>query len=360
MIGRLRRRRPVRRLRRERRALPRPPLRRSLRRRRAGWPRNPPGDRPLLKRDESPFNELVARVLSFDYLGALASPSSSRCCWRRIWGWCAPASSSACSTWRWRCGPWRSFREQARARIGFAGCRRGRGALPCGGLVGPPAQPRGRGLDATPTTSSTPRTRLPAHRGDALARRHPPLPQPELQFSSKDEYRYHEALVHPGLAGLAPCRACWCSAAATARGARNPQVSEHRDGHAGRSRPGDDAVVFLASLLRQLNGDALNSPKVTVINGRCRPAGFDDHGDTFDFNRDFPIPRIQHRQALLGAVLSACCGRISALACRLVVQATSPLLPRPSPFWTVVATLADAGLKTALCMRWLPSFGEWG
>ena len=38
-----------------------------------------------------------------------------------------------------------------------------------------------------------------------------------LQFSSADEYRYHEALVHPALA-LAPGRraACSCSAAATA------------------------------------------------------------------------------------------------------------------------------------------------
>jgi spermidine synthase len=36
-----------------------------------------------------------------------------------------------------------------------------------------------------------------------------------LQFSSRDEYRYHEALVHPV---LQPCRgpACWCWAAATA------------------------------------------------------------------------------------------------------------------------------------------------
>ncbi len=38
-----------------------------------------------------------------------------------------------------------------------------------------------------------------------------------LQFSSRDEYRYHEALVHPGLVGGARCRgACWCWAVAMA------------------------------------------------------------------------------------------------------------------------------------------------
>ena len=37
-----------------------------------------------------------------------------------------------------------------------------------------------------------------------------------LQFSSRDEYRYHEALVHPGLVGARRHRrACSCSAAAT-------------------------------------------------------------------------------------------------------------------------------------------------
>jgi spermidine synthase len=36
-----------------------------------------------------------------------------------------------------------------------------------------------------------------------------------LQFSSRDEYRYHEALVHPGLASLPEHGACWYWAAAT-------------------------------------------------------------------------------------------------------------------------------------------------
>jgi spermidine synthase len=37
-----------------------------------------------------------------------------------------------------------------------------------------------------------------------------------LQFSSRDEYRYHEALVHPVLKRCRGRSACWCWAAATA------------------------------------------------------------------------------------------------------------------------------------------------
>ena len=37
-----------------------------------------------------------------------------------------------------------------------------------------------------------------------------------LQFSSRDEYRYHEALVHPAMAARPAAHdACWSSAAAT-------------------------------------------------------------------------------------------------------------------------------------------------
>ena len=51
-----------------------------------------------------------------------------------------------------------------------------------------------------------------------------------LQFSSHDEYRYHEALVHPGLAALPAGRsACWCWAAATGwRCARSSSIRKSR------------------------------------------------------------------------------------------------------------------------------------
>ena len=37
-----------------------------------------------------------------------------------------------------------------------------------------------------------------------------------LQFSSRDEYRYHEALIHPGLSAIPRHGGCWCWAEETA------------------------------------------------------------------------------------------------------------------------------------------------
>ena len=42
-----------------------------------------------------------------------------------------------------------------------------------------------------------------------------------------------------------------------------------------------------------------------------------------------------------------------------VIQATSPFYARKS-FWCIVATLEDAGLRTAPYHAYVPSFGEWG
>ena len=66
-----------------------------------------------------------------------------------------------------------------------------------------------------------------------------------LQFSSRDEYRYHEALVHPGLAAL-PGRAARAGARRRRRpgGARGPALRARRARHAGRPRSGDDAAVL--------------------------------------------------------------------------------------------------------------------
>src|SRR6185369_18067850 len=88
-----------------------------------------------------------------------------------------------------------------------------------------------------------------------------------LQFSSRDEYRYHEALVHPGLGALPH--------------ARRVLVLGGGDGLAVREilkYPGVESVTLVDldpemtklfsthPLLVQLNRGSLTSPKVHVIN----------------------------------------------------------------------------------------------
>ena len=69
-----------------------------------------------------------------------------------------------------------------------------------------------------------------------------------LQFSSRDEYRYHEALVHPGLA-CAAGRAARAGAGRRRRtgGSRNFEVPVGGADHAGGSRSGDDGLFTTQS-----------------------------------------------------------------------------------------------------------------
>ncbi len=181
-----------------------------------------------------------------------------------------------------------------------------------------------------------------------------------LQFSSTDEYRYHEALVHPGLATLP--------------GARRVLVLGGGDGLAVREilkYPQIEAVTLVdldpamtglfsrAPLLRQLNGDALHSPKLTVVNA---DAGrwLEENSEYYDFIvADFPDPTAYAIGKLYSTAFYRLVDKHLAAHGRLVVQTTSPFYARRS-FWTVAATLEAAGLRTAAYHALVPSFGEWG
>src|SRR5213075_3117532 len=104
-----------------------------------------------------------------------------------------------------------------------------------------------------------------------------------LQFSSRDEYRYHEALVHPGLASVpAP---------------RRVLVLGGGDGLAVRETlkyplvesitvvdldPEMTRLFTTHALLSSLNGHSFRSPRVTVINADAFP-WIDSNREMFDF-----------------------------------------------------------------------------
>ena len=181
-----------------------------------------------------------------------------------------------------------------------------------------------------------------------------------LQFSSRDEYRYHEALVHPGLSTLP--------------GARRVLVLGGGDGLAVREilkYPQIESVTLVdldpamtqlfstAPPLRALNGDALASPKVKVVNADALK-WLENSDELFDFVVvDFPDPS----NFAIGKLYSAAFYRLlekhltaGALA---VIQSTSPLYARQS-FWCVVTTLESVGLVVTPYHALVPSFGEWG
>lgn len=181
-----------------------------------------------------------------------------------------------------------------------------------------------------------------------------------LQFSSHDEYRYHEALVHPGLASLP--------------GAKRVLVLGGGDGLAVREilkYPNVEAVTLVdldpamtdlfskAPALVALNQGALSSPKVTVVNADALQ-WLEESREYFDFVViDFPDPA----NYALGKLYTSAFYRLleKRLSARglIVVQSTSPLYARQS-YWCVVTTLESVGLKTAPYHALVPSFGEWG
>lgn len=181
-----------------------------------------------------------------------------------------------------------------------------------------------------------------------------------LQFSSVDEYRYHEALVHPAFL------------AAKAHG--RVLILGGGDGLAAREVlrwPGvqsvtlvdlDPAMTALAvksSELAELNRHALEDPKVRVVNDDAMQ-WLAKTGERFDVVIiDFPDPNNFSLGKLYTTRFYGLLKSHLADGGVAVVQSTSPLFARQS-FWCIDTTLRAAGFTTRPYHAWVPSFGEWG
>ena len=183
----------------------------------------------------------------------------------------------------------------------------------------------------------------------------------KLQFSSDDEHRYHEVMVHPAVAALG-------------RDPRRVLVLGGGDGLAVRELLRyesverivvvdlDGAVTKLfraVPMAVSLNGNSLNDPRVTILNEDA--FGYLQRAQqAFDLIlADFPDPsnyalgklytlsfyqRLRERLGMRGVA---------------VVQATSPYYARRS-FWSIATTIEAAGFRVLPMHVYVPSFGEWG
>ncbi len=181
-----------------------------------------------------------------------------------------------------------------------------------------------------------------------------------LQFSSRDEYRYHEAIVHPGLASLPQPKRVLILGGGDGLAAR--EVLRH---------PGiehitlvdlDPAMTELFStqeMLRKQNEDALLSPKVRVENADAF-AWLAEPREAYDFVIiDFPDPSNFSLGKLYSTTFYHRLTKVMTENAALVVQSTSPYVARKS-FWCVDATLQVCGFQTRPYHTLVPSFGEWG
>lgn len=180
----------------------------------------------------------------------------------------------------------------------------------------------------------------------------------DLQFSSLDEYRYHEALVHPAMTG----RRERVLVLGGGDGLVPREVLRYADVREVVLVELDPAMIALArsdDRLVRLNGGALADPRLRVVTG-----------DAFNWLRtqrerfDVAIVDLTDPDDAATAKLYSVefYGMLrSALVPdgRAAIQAGSPYFASDA-FWCVGASLKAAGLHTTPYQVDVPSFGSWG
>ena len=181
-----------------------------------------------------------------------------------------------------------------------------------------------------------------------------------LQFCALDEYRYHEALVHPALA-LAPA-------------AERVLVLGGGDGLAVREVLKHEGIrqVILVDLdprmtelgrtfpaLADLNQQALHHPRVQIVNADAFRF-LQEGAELYDvILADLPDPSADVLAKLYSREFYRLVQRRLAEAGIFATQATSPYFARDA-FWCIQATIEAADLKPVPYHVYVPSFGEWG
>ncbi len=182
-----------------------------------------------------------------------------------------------------------------------------------------------------------------------------------LQFSSDDEYRYHETLVHPAVAALG-------------REPRTVLILGGGDGLAAREvlrYPGVERVDLIdldasvtdafktLPIALKLNGGSLNDQRVHVKNEDAFRY-LEESTDAFDLAIvDFPDPSNYAVGKLYTDAFYRLLRQRVGVRGVAVVQATSPQFARES-FWSIVTTIEAAGFSAHAYHVYVPSFGEWG
>ena len=182
-----------------------------------------------------------------------------------------------------------------------------------------------------------------------------------LQFSSRDEYRYHEALVHPGLAALPGARRALVLGGGDGLAVREilryPTV---RQIHLVDLDPEMTHLFTTHPSMSKLNGGSLKDPRVKVTNADAFVWLEQHPEEMYDFVAiDFPDPTNFSLGKLYTTAFYRLLKRHVSVGGLVVVQSTSPLFARQS-YWCIVQTMDAAGFKTHPYHTYVPSFGEWG
>lgn len=186
-----------------------------------------------------------------------------------------------------------------------------------------------------------------------------------LQFASADEHRYHEPLVHPAFSIAGPERVRSVLILGGGDGLALREVLKYRGVERVTLVDLDPLMTEIARdlpLLSALNEKAIFDPRVTVVNQDAFIwAGLPERAsETWDVViADFPDPSSFSLGKLYSKFFYEKVARLMGPEAVFVIQSTSPVLARRS-YWCVAATLEAAGFFTRGFHASVPSFGEWG
>ena len=189
-----------------------------------------------------------------------------------------------------------------------------------------------------------------------------------LQFSSVDEYRYHETLVHPAMA-LAERR-------------ENVLILGGGDGLAAREvlKHSEVRNVDLVDIDREVTDLFTNQPILTALNRNslsdervhvhnADAMGFLQKTDKFYdvVILDLPDPSAPELGKLFSKAFYSLVGRHMAAGAMMSCQCTSPFRSREA-FWCIIHTIAASGCGSTPDTRFdvhpyhtvVPTFGTWG
>jgi spermidine synthase len=185
--------------------------------------------------------------------------------------------------------------------------------------------------------------------------------QHNLQFSARDELRYHEALVHPVMTLADAPRSVLVLGGGDGLAVR--EILRHPSVRAVTLVDLDPAMTRLArefAPLTRLNERSLHDPRVRIVHAdafawmrRSAPGTFDAVVMDLPDPSTSSVARLYGREAFRLAAARLAPGGV------LVTQATSAYYTREA-FWSIERTVADAGLSTLPFHAQVPSFGEWG
>jgi spermidine synthase len=321
---------------------------------------------PLLLRilkDEIEFKELVSRVLAFDYIGALVAsimfpilfvPRLGLIRTSLVFG----MLNAGVALW----GTW-MLRPLIKGRI--TGLRVKAVVVMVLLLIGLVKANRITSLaedemfaDEIVYTKDTPYQRIVITRGRAGFQL---FLNGNLQFSSTDEYRYHEALVHPAmLLSNNPKRVLVLGGG---DGLALREILKYPSVERVTLVDLDPEMTKLSSafpLLAKLNQNSFSDPRVNVINEDAFIWVEKTTEPLYDTAIvDFPDPNT----FALGKLYTTRFYRL--LKTRLTenaavsVQSTSPMFARNS-YWCIIRTLEAAGFFVRPYYTAVPSFGLWG